>query len=242
MSKKSDRKANRFNCGRMSSILMYKSDGGETMLLLNKTLLRLARGLWQWILAIAAVSFLTLVGTTALAEIVSQFLGSLFEPQVVLSTVKSAVGAAFLASVFTFLAQLVKGLIEYKTAAKARSTMRKKIFSKVMELDAGGIEKIGPTSAITAAVDAVEQMQTYFSTYLPPFPSATHFLTVSFCWSVKFIFYSIGSDINITRRVTVLPCARTSSLNLSRLRFCPFISARISRAPASDINVIEISA
>lgn len=167
MSKKSDRKANRFNCGRMSSILMYKSDGGETMLLLNKTLLRLARGLWQWILAIAAVSFLTLVGTTALAEIVSQFLGSLFEPQVVLSTVKSAVGAAFLASVFTFLAQLVKGLIEYKTAAKARSTMRKTIFSKVMELDAGGIEKIGPTSAITAAVDAVEQMQAYFSSYLP---------------------------------------------------------------------------
>ena len=165
--KKSDRKANRFNCGRMSSILMYKSDGGETMLLLNKTLLRLARGLWQWILAIAAVSFLTLVGTTALAEIVSQFLGSLFEPQVVLSTVKSAVGAAFLASVFTFLAQLVKGLIEYKTAAKARSTMRKTIFSKVMELDAGGIEKIGPTSAITAAVDAVEQMQAYFSSYLP---------------------------------------------------------------------------
>ena len=165
--KKSDRKANRFNCGRMSSILMYKSDGGETMLLLNKTLLRLARGLWQWILAIAAVSFLTLVGTTALAEIVSQFLGSLFEPQVVLSTVKSAVGAAFLASVFTFLAQLVKGLIEYKTAAKARSIMRKTIFSKVMELDAGGIEKIGPTSAITAAVDAVEQMQAYFSSYLP---------------------------------------------------------------------------
>lgn len=137
------------------------------MLLLNKTLLRLARGLWQWILAIAAVSFLTLVGTTALAEIVSQFLGSLFEPQVVLSTVKSAVGAAFLASVFTFLAQLVKGLIEYKTAAKARSIMRKTIFSKVMELDAGGIEKIGPTSAITAAVDAVEQMQAYFSSYLP---------------------------------------------------------------------------
>lgn len=36
-----------------------------------------------------------------------------------------------------------------------------------MELDAGGIEKIGPTSAITAAVDAVEQMQAYFSSYLP---------------------------------------------------------------------------
>ena len=199
MSKKSDRKANRFNCGRMSSILMYKSDGGETMLLLNKTLLRLARGLWQWILAIAAVSFLTLVGTTALAEIVSQFLGSLFEPQVVLSTVKSAVGAAFLASVFTFLAQLVKGLIEYKTAAKARSTMRKTIFSNVMELDAGGIEKIGPTSAITAAVDAVEQMQAYFSSYLPslifsviaPIYLFFHLKNISLIVAVLLLFVSL---------------------------------------------------
>lgn len=197
--KKSDRKANRFNCGRMSSILMYKSDGGETMLLLNKTLLRLARGLWQWILAIAAVSFLTLVGTTALAEIVSQFLGSLFEPQVVLSTVKSAVGAAFLASVFTFLAQLVKGLIEYKTAAKARSTMRKTIFSKVMELDAGGIEKIGPTSAITEAVDAVEQMQAYFSSYLPslifsviaPIYLFFHLKNISLIVAVLLLFVSL---------------------------------------------------
>lgn len=178
---------------------MYKSDGGETMLLLNKTLLRLARGLWQWILAIAAVSFLTLVGTTALAEIVSQFLGSLFEPQVVLSTVKSAVGAAFLASVFTFLAQLVKGLIEYKTVAKARSTMRKTIFSKVMELDAGGIEKIGPTSAITAAVDAVEQMQAYFSSYLPslifsviaPIYLFFHLKNISLIVAVLLLFVSL---------------------------------------------------
>lgn len=169
------------------------------MLLLNKTLLRLARGLWQWILAIAAVSFLTLVGTTALAEIVSQFLGSLFEPQVVLSTVKSAVGAAFLASVFTFLAQLVKGLIEYKTAAKARSTMRKTIFSKVMELDAGSIEKIGPTSAITAAVDAVEQMQAYFSSYLPslifsviaPIYLFFHLKNISLIVAVLLLFVSL---------------------------------------------------
>ena len=178
---------------------MYKSDGGETMLLLNKTLLRLARGLWQWILAIAAVSFLTLVGTTALAEIVSQFLGSLFEPQVVLSTVKSAVGAAFLESVFTILAQLVNGLIEYKTAAKARSTMRKTIFSKVMELDAGGIEKIGPTSAITAAVDAVEQMQAYFSSYLPslifsviaPIYLFFHLKNISLIVAVLLLFVSL---------------------------------------------------
>ena len=137
------------------------------MLFINKTLLRLARGLWFWILAIAGVSFLTLVGTTALAEIIAGFLGSLFEPQEVLSSAGSAIRAALLVALFTFCAQMVKGLLEYKTAAKARTSMRRMIFSKVLDLDAGGIEKIGPVSAITASVDAVEQMQMYFSTYLP---------------------------------------------------------------------------
>ncbi|MFR1038791.1 MAG: ABC transporter ATP-binding protein/permease [Clostridium sp.] len=134
---------------------------------MNKTLLRLARGLWLWILAIAGVSFLTLVGTTALAEIIAGFLGSLFEPQEALSSAGSAIRGALLVALFTFCAQMGKGLLEYKTAAEARTSMRRMIFSRVLELDAGGIEKIGPVSAITASVDAVEQMQMYFSTYLP---------------------------------------------------------------------------
>ena len=137
------------------------------MLFMNKTLLRLARGLWLWILAIAGVSFLTLVGTTALAEIIAGFLGSLFEPQEALSSAGIAIRGALVVALFTFCAQMGKGLLEYKTAAEARTSMRRMIFSRVLELDAGGIEKIGPVSAITASVDAVEQMQMYFSTYLP---------------------------------------------------------------------------
>lgn len=137
------------------------------MLFMNKTLLRLARGLWLWILAIAGVSFLTLVGTTALAEIIAGFLGSLFEPQEALSSAGSAIRGALVVALFTFCAQMGKGLLEYKTAAEARTSMRRMIFSRVLELDAGGIEKIGLVSAITASVDAVEQMQMYFSTYLP---------------------------------------------------------------------------
>ena len=146
---------------------LEKVEGKQSMLFMNKTLLRLARGLWLWILAIAGVSFLTLVGTTALAEIIAGFLGSLFEPQEALSSAGSAIRGAFVVALFTFCAQMGKGLLEYKTAAEARTSMRRMIFSRVLELDAGGIEKIGPVSAITASVDAVEQMQMYFSTYLP---------------------------------------------------------------------------
>ena len=81
------------------------------------------------------VGFLTLVGTTALAEIIAGFLGTLFQPQAILNTAWSAIRAALAAAVFTFLAQLLKGLLEYRTAAKAREGMRKMIFSKVLELE-----------------------------------------------------------------------------------------------------------
>ena len=81
------------------------------MLLMNKTLLKLARGLWGWIAAIAGMSFLILVGTTALAEIIAGFLGNLFAPQKILSTAWQAVAAALFAAVVTFLAQLAKGLL-----------------------------------------------------------------------------------------------------------------------------------
>ena len=64
-----------------------------------------------------------------------------------LGTAWSAVRAALVAAIFTFLAQLLKGLLEYRTAASARTSMRWMIFKKVLERDAGGIEKIGPDYA-----------------------------------------------------------------------------------------------
>ena len=92
---------------------------------MNKTLLKLARGLWLLIFAIAGVGFLTLMGTTALAEIIAGFLGSLFQPQAILNTALSAIQVALAAAVFTFVAQLLKGLLEYKTACQARKVCGK---------------------------------------------------------------------------------------------------------------------
>ena len=137
------------------------------MLLLDKTLLRLTKGLWGMILLVTFIRFLTLTGVTALSEITGSFLGNLFDPQFSGAAVKEAVISALLISLFTFACQIAQGLAEYRTTAAARAKLRDVIFSAVLELDAGSIEKIGPVSAITASVDAVEQMQSYYSIYLP---------------------------------------------------------------------------
>ena len=137
------------------------------MLLLNKTLLRVAKGLWGWIVLITALKLLTLVGTAAFAQIISGFLRDLISPQMTAAAAGQAVLSALLTALLLLGAELLTGEAEYRCTAKARLSLRRAIFSKALDLDVGNMEKIGPVSAITSAVDGVEAMQVYYSKYLP---------------------------------------------------------------------------
>ena len=67
------------------------------MLLLNRTLLRLAKGLWGWILGIVALKLVTLAGAAAFARTISGFLGNVLSPAMTLEAAGAAIGAALLA-------------------------------------------------------------------------------------------------------------------------------------------------
>ena len=51
------------------------------MLLLNRTLIRMAKGLWGWIFVIAGLKLAVLAGTAAFARIISGFLGNVASPE-----------------------------------------------------------------------------------------------------------------------------------------------------------------
>ena len=142
------------------------------MLLLDKTLMRLSKGLWKWIILIVVVRFLSLVGITYFAKSISSFLGQIFSSTIDTSELKHIILMAFLASLLTLIAQLIQGELEYRCNADARTSLRKTIFNQILNLDVGYIEKIGPVSAITSSLDAVEQVTTYYSTYIPSLLSA----------------------------------------------------------------------
>ena len=137
------------------------------MLLLNRTLLHMAKGLWRWIFLITALKLAVLSGLAAFAGIISGFLGNIASPAMTVSDAGRAVLSALLTAAVMLLLELLTGEAEYRCTAKARQTLRTSIFSKVLALDVGNIEKIGPVSAITSSVDGVESMQVYYSQYLP---------------------------------------------------------------------------
>lgn len=142
------------------------------MLLIDKTLIKLSSGLWGWIIAIVVVRFTSLIGITYFAKYISEFLGQIFTSSIDLRQLKSVVIMAFLASLLTLVSQLIQGELEYRCNADARINLRKTIFNQVLNLDVGYIETIGPVSAITSSLDAVEQVTIYYSTYIPSLISA----------------------------------------------------------------------
>ena len=137
------------------------------MLLINKTLLRMAKGLWGWIGTITALKLITLAGTAAFARVVSGFLGNLDSPDMTIAQALTAIIYAALMALVMFFSELLSGEAEFRCTAKARQQVRSSIFSKVLDLDVGNVEKIGPVSAITSSVDGVESMTVYYGKYLP---------------------------------------------------------------------------
>ena len=137
------------------------------MLLLDKTLLKMAKGLWIWIISLVVIRVCSLVMITNFASNISYFLGNMMSPTFTHDEIRNVVIQIIIVSILIFVFQLIQGELEYRAQAAARSSIRQKLFTKTMSLDAGYIEKIGPNSAITSAVDGVEQMQVYFSVYLP---------------------------------------------------------------------------
>lgn len=137
------------------------------MLLLDKTLLKMTKGLWGWILSLVVIRVCSLVMITSFATRISYFLGNMMNPSFTRDEIRNVVIQIIIVSVLIFVFQFIQGELEYRSQAAARSSIRQKSFTKTMSLDAGYIEKIGPNSAITSAVDGVEQMQIYYSVYLP---------------------------------------------------------------------------
>lgn len=137
------------------------------MLLINRTLLRMSRGVRHWILIIAGLKMLVLVGTARFAQSMSHVLGSLTVPQAAPNQIAQAILAAFWASLVVLVGEVLVGEAEYRCTAKARLSLRRQIMSQVLLLDVGNIEKIGASSAVASAVDGVESMQIYYSKYLP---------------------------------------------------------------------------
>ena len=141
------------------------------MLLINKTLLDMSKGLKRYIFAIVAFKLASLAATAQFAQIMSAFMGDMAAPSMTRSDFTSAVLAALGAAAVMLVCEVLVGETEYRCTAKSRLLLRDRIFSKILELDVMNIEKIGASAAVANAVDGVESMPSTTSSVRSSTPS-----------------------------------------------------------------------
>ncbi len=137
------------------------------MLLINKTLLAMSHGMRGWIIVIAAIKMVIMIMTVQFAKIVSSFLGNLMTPNMTVESLQEALLWAFVTSLVLVVFSVILGEAEYRCAARARLRLRAQIIDKLFKTDIAAIELIGPISAINTTGQGIENMQLYYSRYLP---------------------------------------------------------------------------
>ena len=137
------------------------------MLLINKTLIKMSKGFRGWIVAIAFLKLITLMGISLFARSIGGVLGRLLSPGMTLADLRGDLFYAALASLLMIVGDLIVGEAEHLCTARARIRLRGEIFHKMLELDVSDVDRLGASSTINSAVDAVELMLIYYNRYLP---------------------------------------------------------------------------
>lgn len=137
------------------------------MLLINKTLIKMSRAFRGWIVVIALLKMVSLVGISIFASSIGSVLGNIFNLQPGSYDWKTDLLWATLASVLIGIGDLLVGEAEHRCTASARIHLRQQIFEKMLKLDVSDVDRLGATSTINSAVDGVELMQVYYNRYLP---------------------------------------------------------------------------
>ena len=137
------------------------------MLLINKTLIKMSKGFRGWIVAIALLKMVTLMGISMFAGSIGGVLGGIFSHSMTPAALRAGLIRAALASVLTGVGDLLVGEAEHRCTARARILMRRQILDKVLQLDVSDVDRLGATKTINSAVDGVELIQVYYNRYLP---------------------------------------------------------------------------
>jgi ATP-binding cassette subfamily C protein len=107
--------------------------------------------------------------------------GLLYSEELTPQILINAVLVMSLIALVRFIGNLIDGELAYKCSADLRIDLRHKIYKKMLELGIGYSESMGTSNAVTASVDGIEALETYFSKYLP---------ALIYCFIAPFILFT----------------------------------------------------
>ena len=135
--------------------------------MLNKRLIGMVSESKRYIAGNVLCQWISLVANLVMMVWVTNLLASLFTGTLDQGTLLATLGVAAGAVVVRCLCTTFSSRMGYLASSAVKKTLREKIYGKLLRLGSSYQEKVNTSEAVQVAVEGVDQLETYFGSYLP---------------------------------------------------------------------------
>ncbi len=137
--------------------------------MINKRLIGVVPGSKKYIAGNVALQWCALVSNIALMTALSLLLEGLFYQTAGRAQILTTAAIAGAAVLVRFLCTAGASRMSYLSSKEVKRTLREKIYEKLLRLGASYSEQVKTSEVVQVSVEGVDQLETYFGSYLPQF-------------------------------------------------------------------------
>ncbi len=138
-------------------------------MMINKRLISTIGDSKKYIAGNVVVQWLSLLFNIVMIFSIANLLGKLAEKTLSSSDVIFTVCAAVLAVAVRFVCSRLQAKFSFLASKTVKKTLREMIYKKLLRLGSGYSNDVSTAEAVQVSVEGVDQLETYFGSYLPQF-------------------------------------------------------------------------
>lgn len=137
--------------------------------MIHKRLISTVRHTRKYIAANVAIQWVSLWANIMLIQMVTWFLGELFYGRVEKKTFLIVAFHAIGAVLVRMVCFVISSRMSFLSSKSVKQILREKIYGKLLNLGVSYKENVRSSEVVQVAVEGVDQLETYFGSYLPQF-------------------------------------------------------------------------
>ena len=166
-------------------------------MMINKRLIGTVKQSKKYIAGNVLCQWISLAANIGMMVSIAQFLQDLYEGSAGSRQMICTGGIALLAVVVRFVCAVISSRFGYLSAKTVKKTLRERIYQKLLRLGASYKEQANTSEIVQVAVEGVDQLETYFASYLPQF---------FYAMLAPLTLFVVLSFVNISSAVLLLVC------------------------------------
>lgn len=138
-------------------------------MMINKRLIQTVSESRKYVAGNVVLQWCSLAANITMMFCITKLLEGLYQKTADAGSMILVAGVAVIAIVIRFLCTVGASRMSYLSSRAVKRTLREKIYEKLLKLGASYKEQVRTSEVVQVAVEGVDQLETYFGSYLPQF-------------------------------------------------------------------------